>query len=501
MVNMGIRLSTWSSAVFPLSILIAFSGLAAGSTDARLIDAVQKGDHNIVRELLRDHADVNETQPDGSTALILAADRNDLESANLLIRAGANVNVRNEYGATPLFAACAVGNMAIVNLLLEVKADPNIALLSGETPLMTAVETGNADLARALLERGADVNAKETKAGQTALMWAVADKHPQIVKLLVEHGADISTRSKAGFTPLLFAAQQGSADSVRALLEAGADVNETRQRDGLSALIVATRVATASSRNEVAVLLLDKGADPNKVDGAGYTALHYAAGCGPQGGLTPCQDELSDQKRAELVNALLAHGANPNARITQKGRRGSDSGVSLSGATPIFFAAASGHIGVVSALTAGGADPFAMTDAKTTPLHLAAGVGPPMAKDWIEEQKKNQLEITKFLVNLGADVNAVGEHRWTPLHGAAYKGIDSVVQFLVEKGAKMDVFDEFGQTPLSIASSAITVGVRDYYDLSPRILRPTTRDLLLKLGAKSLADSGVKIQELFYKQP
>jgi len=103
-------------------------------------------------------------------------------------------------------------------------------------------------------------------------------------------------------------------------------------------------------------------------------------------------------------------------------------------------------------------------------------------------------------VELGADVNSAGEHKWTALHGAAYKGVDSVVEFLVEKGAKMDAFDEYGQTPLSIASAVITAGIKDYYYQSSRVVRQSTADLLLKLGAKPLAQSGVQTLELFSKE-
>ena len=99
-----------------------------------------------------------------------------------------------------------------------------------------------------------------------------------------------------------------------------------------------------------------------------------------------------------------------------------------------------------------------------------------------------------------AHVNSAGEHKWTALHGAAYKGVDSVVQFLVEKGAQMDVFDEYGQTPLSIASAVITRGIKDYYYQSSRVVRKSTADLLLKLGATPVAQSGVQTLELFSKE-
>src|SRR5437899_12646141 len=101
--------------------------------DVRLLDAVRRGDRNAVRELLRNHVDVNVAQPDGSTALLLAADRNDPELVDLLIKAGANVNARNDYGATPLYAASAGGNIEILEILLDAKADVNATLVRGET--------------------------------------------------------------------------------------------------------------------------------------------------------------------------------------------------------------------------------------------------------------------------------------------------------------------------------------------------------------------------------
>ncbi len=455
---------------------------AASSADVRLLDAVRKADRKAVRQLLRNRADVNAAQPDGSTALVLAADRNDLEVADLLIRAKANVNAANEYGATALSVACASGNIAMIELLLGAKADPNAALLSGETPLMTAVDKGNIDAARALLEHGADVNVKESRGGQTALMWAVANKDPEIVKLLVEHGADVRARSNGNFTPLLFAAQQGDVESGRALLQAGADVNESRNKDGMTPLMV----AAASGHKEFSVFLLGEGAKPGLMAESGYTALHHAA---------------SDEKGAELVKALLDHGANPNARTTKDSRQNTTSGVSLKGATPLFLAASLGNVETVRALVAGGADPFITTDERTAPLHVAAWGGDPYFRDWTDEEKKNLFEITELLVGLGTDVNAAGEHGWTALHGAAYKGVDSVVQFLVEKGAKTEVFDEYGQTPLSIANAVITAGSKDAYYQSSRVVRKSTSDLLLKLGAKPLAESGVQILDLFYKQP
>jgi ankyrin len=457
-----------------------FAVLALAATDPSLADAIQKGDNAAVRRLLQTHPDVNASQPDGSTPLLLAVDHNNAEVAELLIRAGANVRLANEYGATALSVASANGNIAIIKMLLDAKADPDAPLLSGETPLMSAADKGNVDTVRLLLNAGANANAKETKGGQTALMWAAVGKQPEIVRLMVEHGADVRARSKGDFTALLFAAQQGDAESGRILLSAGADVNEARKRDGMTALML----AAAGGHIEFSTLLLDKGGNPNLTEQRGYTALHYAA---------------LNASRVALVKTLLSHGANPNARTIKDSPRTSNSGVSFKGATPLFFAASVGNFEGLRALVTGGADPFMKTDEGTAPLQVATWGGNPYNHDWTEDEKKNLLETTKVLAELGADVNATGEHKWTALHGAAYKAVDSVVQYLVEHGAKMDVFDEYGQTPLSIANAVITVGIKDCYYQSSRVVRKSTSDLLLKLGATPLEKSGVQILDLFYK--
>jgi uncharacterized protein len=248
--------------------------------------------------------------------------------------------------------------------------------------------------------------------------------------------------------------------------------------------MTALMLAAASGHTDFANLLLDKGANTKLGDARGYTALHYAA---------------FDDSRVPLIKTLLAHGANPNARTMKDSPRTSYSGVNFKGATPLFLAASVGNFEGVRALVAGGADPFAKTDDGTGPLQVATWGGNPYNHDWSEDEKKNLFETTKILVELGADINETGEHKWTALHGAAYKAVDSVVEYLVQHGAKMDVFDEYGQTPLSIANAVITVGIKDYYYQSSRVVRKSTADLLLKLGATPLEKSGVQILDLFYK--
>src|SRR5260370_27725478 len=160
----GTMTTFWLTAVF-------WASITAHGADFRLLDAVRDGDAKAIHSLLDQHVDVNAAQPDGATALALAAHEDDLASAELLIRAGADVNRSNEYGETPLSLACANGNARLVGVLVKAGANVNAARWSGETPLMVATRVGSMESVKLLLEAGAEPNAKESERGQTPLMW------------------------------------------------------------------------------------------------------------------------------------------------------------------------------------------------------------------------------------------------------------------------------------------------------------------------------------------
>ena len=456
----------WLVSLFSVLSLLSVASLAAA--DLRLADAVEKGDKEAVRSLLAEHVDVNTPQADGATALAWAAHRDDLETADLLIRAGADANAANNYGVTPLSLACTNRSAAMVQKLLVAGADPKAAQPNGETVLMRCAHTGSVDAVNLLIEHGADVNAAETWQGQTALMWAVAEKHAEAVHALLERGANVGARTRRDSTPLLFAAQQGDIDSARLLLDAGASVNDAPP-DGMNPLLV----ASTSGHAALAAFLLDQGADPNAANDSGYTALHYAA---------------SRRNAPDLVQSLLEHGADPNARIARYRARG---GVSMIGATPLLLAAQAGNVDTMRALAEAGADTSLTTTENTTLLLVSLGVG--RFGERSEGQLQRAHETAQLAMEMGSEVNAVGEHGWTAMHAAAYAGADETIQFLADRGAKLDVMDGFGQTPLSIASAIITAGMADYADPRPRRYRKSTVDLLLQLGAISLEESGVEI--------
>ena len=477
--------------------MLAVFGFAAVASAQPVAEAARTADWAAVRALVEQGADVTAPQGDGTTALHWAGYWDEGDMAALLLDAGADANAMTDLGVTPLWTACENGSAQMTRILLEVGADPNAALLSGETLLMTATHSGSAAVIEQLLAAGADVNTAEQGRGQTALMWAVAQRHPDVVAALLAHQPDVHARSdvrtevvktspepwnpdyiidllQGGYTPLLFAARVGDLDSARLLVAAGADVNDTAPY-GTSATVVAAH----SGHGELAAFLLEQGADPNAA-GAGYTALHAAI----------------LHKDDHLVAALLVRGADPNvpvARSTPVRRDSVDYYLhpSYVGATPFWLAARFSAPAIMRLLAEHGADPLVahrpvywdgqlaesddraeVREGDTTAVMAAAGLGgraPLFAVDRLNriaesapvrstrrepdpvEREAVTLEAVRVAAELGVDVNtanAVGE---TALHAVAARGYDTVIAYLVEQGARLDLTNQDNQTPLDVA--------------------------------------------------
>jgi ankyrin repeat protein len=364
----------------------------------------------------------------------------------------------------------------------------------GETVLMTAARAGNVDAVKTLLEHGADVNAREKYKGQTALMWAAAERHPDVVKLLLAHGADwkvvsfdretkmpklsaassVSPIARGGFTAFLFTAREGDIDSAKAMLEGGVDIDQT-DIDGTNALVV----SIMNKKYTFAKFLLDRGANPNLADVKGRAPLYAAVDIRNEDySALPSRKEEDPLPSLEIVKALLARGANPNVQLTKNlpGRSGMDSGDTTldEGTTPLMRAARAGDAAVMRALLEKGADPKLTTKEGNTALMFAAGVG--YRDKNTRGSETDALEGLKVAAGLGLDINQANTRGETALHGAALRGADSIVQFLVDHGAKLDAKTRQGFTPLDVA-----MGKNSFAALP--VPHDSTVALLRKLGA------------------
>jgi ankyrin repeat protein len=474
-----------------LTCSLAVPSIAAAADDTRLADAAMKRDLTAVRALLAQKVDVNAPGTDGTPALHWFVRTSDHASARLLLDAGADARLPNRLGLTPLSVALSTGDPAMIRMLLDAGADPNQVDAAGETALMAASRVGVADAVRLLIERGATVTTKDKTYQQTALMVAVRENKPEVVKLLIEHGAQVNDKTRTGNTPnwvlpnsvpgfghgvgivrgglpprgsrapipgsmspLLYAARDGRLDIVRILVDAGAEVDQT-DANGITPLLI----AITNNHPDVARYLIERGADIKATDWYGRTPLWAAV-----------ETRNMDVDNASFVNSvdrapfldliklLLEKGADPNVRMKEIPpiRRvflratGSLSWVDFTGQTPFLTAALAGDVTVMRLLLEKGADPKIPTFEGTTALMAAAGV------NWVFDQTFDEgpaalLEAVKLCYDLGLDVNAVNSMGLTAMHGAANRGSDDIIKFLVEKGARVDVKDKEGRTPLTWA--------------------------------------------------
>ena len=436
---------------------------------------MKRGDAAAVRSLLRARTDANVADADGTSALHWAAQRDDLKAVEALLAGGADAKAANRYGVTALSLAATNGNAAMLERLLAAGAGANTALPGGETVLMTAARAGNAAAVRTLLAGGADVRARESAKGQTALMWAAAENNAAVVKLLVEAGADVRERSRGGvLSPLLFAVRGGHVATARALLDAGAPVDDALP-DGTSALVL----AVVNAHYELAGALLERGADANS-SAQGWTALHqiawsrrHNAGFNLPG---PVQTGALDS--LDLARMLAARGANVNARLTKEPKDGNRNMLNRIGATPFLMAAKSDDVALMRVLLDLGADASITTTLGTTPLMAAAGVG-----IWAPGENPGTHEEALAAVQLaleagGGKVNDIDQEGETALHGAVYRGgAIPVLQFLLDRGAALDVVNKRGWTPLTAAEGVeYTPAVLKRYPEAADLLRRAAKD-------------------------
>jgi ankyrin repeat protein len=255
-------------------------------------------------------------------------------------------------------------------------------------------------------------------------------------------------------TPLLYAARDGRMDIVRMLLEAGADINQ-RDANEITPLII----AITNNHPDVARDLIDRGADIKAVDWYGRTALWAAVETRNMDvDNATFVNSIDRAPFLDLIQVLLERGADPNVRTKEVPpiRReflritGSLAWVDFTGQTPFLTASLAGDLTVMKLLLKHNADPNIPTFAGTTALMAAAGV------NWVVDQTYDEgqpalLDAVKLCVELGMDISAVNSMGLTALHGAANRGSEDIIRYLVQQGAKIDAKDAEGRTPLTWA--------------------------------------------------
>jgi uncharacterized protein len=502
-----------------IASVIAFA--APAGSDMRLPEAAMKRDTATVRALLAQKVDVNAPGKDGTPALHWMVRVDDVETTQLLLRAGADAKFADRYGVTPIYLACTNGNAAMIKVLLDAGADPNTVDPTGETALMTATKIGNLESVKLLLDRGAKVDTPDPTYQQTALMIAVRENHSAVVRLLIERGANVNAQTRTGqtpgwilpnsvagfgfgkgiirgglpadrgsryftpggLTPLLYASRDGRLEPAKILVEAGAELEKTDPNE-----ITPLLMAIANDHPDVARFLIDKGAKVNVSDWYGRTPLWTAVEVRNMDfDNASFENGVDRAPLLELIQVLLDKGANPNARTKESipirrfmlRTTGTLEWVDFTGQTPFLRAAYAGDVTVMRLLLKYGGDPKISAYAGTTPLMAAAGV------NWVfdqtyDEGQKNLLEAVKLCFELGLSVNDKNSMGITAVMGAANRGSDDIIEFLVSKGARLDAKDNEGRTPLTWAEGV-------FLATHPGKPKPSSIALIKKLMAQDTA--------------
>jgi uncharacterized protein len=496
--------------------------------------------------LVQAGAHVNVGNYIGVTPLILATRNRNTDMVALLLNAGADANQALWSGETPLMGAARTGVNEIVSLLLDNGADINAREpRRGQSALMWAISFGHPDTARLLIERRADVSAHTIKlveneeytpmllrgyggniegiaqGGYTPLMFAAKEGDLATARLLLDKGAGINDVSVEDGSPLVIATAQGYKDMAMELLEAGADPNiadangmtalHYAMRDGLKRLLGFVDISAARVCGfawDTLCKYLETITDEEK---AGLdnpsTGLYIVEG---EADSSTYEREnrmlLPGGNMYDLAEALLARGANVNAAMKYAPARirlEKVTWLNLAGATPFFLATAALDNSAMEMLLEHGANPLVTTAVNKeifidqtkviaddnqvlgngSTLMLTAGLG--KKDDFTLEEERTALAAAKRLLELGADVNETTATGWTPLHAAAYIGANSIVRFLVDKGAEIDAQNGCGRTPLSLADGENSIGL-----IRPIPPREETVKLLRNLGAGKSTSSG-----------
>ena len=327
-----------------------------------LMLACEGGHEDIVHSLLSAGANVNLQDNNGWTALMRASKHNHISIINMLLQANANPQLKKSNGSNALMIASFDGHYEVVELLISIGVDYKYQREDGTNAFMLACQNGHTQIVELLLKEQVDPNVQD-KNGWNAFMVACANGHTQIVELLLKKQVDPNVQSKNGWNAFMSACKNGHTQIVELLLKEQVDPN-VQNKDGWNAFMV----ACANGHTQIVELLLKKQVDFNATDRNGHTALMAAA----------CEN-------SKIVELLLATGANPNAQ-----KKSSDEPY-MNGCTALMFAIYSHNSQTVQLLLKANADPNKGTTSGITPSAAAV--------------MTRQPDMLKLLLEAGANIN------------------------------------------------------------------------------------------------
>ena len=262
-----------------------------------LLEAVTAGNNEAVEFLLQlETVNIDHTNEEGKTVLMLACERGHEDIVHSLLSAGANVNIQDNKGWTALMRAIEHNHVSIIHMLLQANANPHLKKSNGSNAVMIASDHGNYEVVELLIGEGVDYK-YQREDGWNAFMLACQNGHTQIVKLLLKEQVDPNVQKNDGGNAFMLACYNGHFQIVQLLLKEQVDPNVQRN-DGVNALMLACH----SGHTQIVELLLKEKVDPNVQTKDGITAFLIAR----------------NNKHEEVAQLLLKWKADPTI-VSKKG--------------------------------------------------------------------------------------------------------------------------------------------------------------------------------------
>ena len=276
--------SKYQTIILLVIIFISIIFISSNDLLARdIFELVKDGNQDEIEEALNSGADVNSSDNEGRSPLMIASRyNNDLEVIKILLDQGANVNSRDDSGHSSLMYSLAEDNVnqKVTKVLIEAGANVNIKNIEGFSPLILASMGNRLEAIELLIDAGAELNTRDGILGYTSLIWAIERGNEKAAKLLIEFGADVNVRAESNmsYSPIIHAIINQKPGILSRLLSAGARANEVVddyfKRTPL--MYVAKEIEDEEIAKNMIDVLLEFGADGALTCMEGKTAFDYA---------------------------------------------------------------------------------------------------------------------------------------------------------------------------------------------------------------------------------
>ncbi len=385
-----------------------------------LVQACKDGDLAKATQIVADGANVNKKNPDNVSPLFLATEHKHQPIVAFLLSKGANVDEKNgPTGISALYKACYNGSLDIVTTLVDAGANVNFKSLTGFTLLYVAVQNEHKQVVEYLLSKGVNVDEKNTESGYTALYLACDSGSLDIAKILVDAGANVNLKTNEDYSPLFNSVRSKNLLLVEYLLSKGAVIDEKNGKIGLTPLYKACYDGSL----DIATVLVDAGADINLKSTEGFAPLCVAV----------------QNKHKHIVEYLLTKGAIVDVKCGDRKW------------SPLVKACYDGLLDIANVLVDAGADLNQKTREGYSLLYIAV-------------QNKHK-PIVEYLLSKGAPINEKnGLNDDSALHKACFIGSLEMTKTLIEAGADINILDKIGQKPIDLAIGQNHQAVVEYLE-------------------------------------